>query len=438
MRKAKDLTVIAIESFIKETGAKGRESHISDGKVPGLSLWVRCGPRVTARWKYTYRRSGENKTFGLGNYPAVSLKAARERAGQLRAQLLSGIDPREEERKKKAADEQARAAAAHDAITVGELFETFIEAQKDNWSREKYRLTEPNRVRRHIMPILGPVSVEEATVSDVARAVKPVWLEHPETARKTLVLLGQFFNWAMAGEEFRKNKANPVNWKLIALINGKARQQGGHRGAVDWQQIPDLFAVLHQRKGTAARALMYAILTNVRIENAIGLRWGAVDFEKGVVRYLASEMKVKSNGDFTACLSAQTVQLLKAQAEENEVFGRNGGGYVFPSGTKKGAHITNAFLEQTMKRICMEQRLVDRQETKRAGAPVYPTPHGTARASFLTWVVDNKKDKAAAELNLHHKLKTKIEDAYDRADYMEDRRRLTQEWADFCFSKIQH
>ncbi|MDL2059247.1 integrase arm-type DNA-binding domain-containing protein [Mesosutterella sp. AGMB02718] len=437
MRKAKDLTVIAIEFFIKETKTKGRESHISDGKVPGLSLWARCVPKVTARWKYTYRRSGENKTFGLGLYPEVTLKAAREQAARLRAQLLNGIDPREEERKKKAADKQARLAAAHDAITVGELFEQFIEAQRDNWSREKYRLTEPNRVRRHIMPLLGSISVEEATVSDVARAAKAAWLERPETARKALALLGKFFDWAtVAG--FRRNKSNPVNLKQITLINGKVRQQGGHRGAVDWRQIPDLFAELHQRKGTAARALMYAILANVRIENAIGLRWGAVDLEKGVVRYLASEMKVKGNGDFTACLATQTVQLLKAQAEENETMGLNGGGYVFPSGAKKGAHITNAILEQTMKRICIERGLVDRQETERAGAPVYPTPHGTARASFLTWVVDNKKDRAAAEANLHHKIETKIGAAYNRADYMEERRRLTQEWADLCFSKIPH
>lgn len=439
MKKAKDLTDIAIRAFIKETEqlpTEGAEKHRADGKVPGLSVWVRrTSLGTTVRWKYAYRTKTVNRTFGLGSYPEITLQKARERAAAIRDQMGAGVDPREEKRKREAAARQEREAAAKAAVTVSELFEEFAETRRGNWSRKKDELTEPNRVRIHVLPALGALPVEKVTPADIAAAIKPAWKGRPATAKKVLSMLRKFFVW-VTDKGFRENSINPVDTERIELLIGKKGTGAGHQAAMDWRQIPDLFVELSQSKGTAARALMYAILSNVRIENAIGLRWGAVDFDKGEVRYLASDMKIKRNGDFTVYLSRQSAAVLKAQAKVDGILDTAApDDYVFPSQTRNNRPITNAAVEKLLKTICERRGFIDAKETERKKRPAYPTPHGTARASFRTWVEETGRNRTAAERNLHHRTETSIGLAYNRTDYPDERRKLSQEWADYCFSK---
>ena len=128
MKKADELSDLRIKAFLKAARlGTSKEAHISDGKIPGLSLWARKGAAdvFTARWKYSYRREGKSKVFGLGSYPAVSLQAARGQAGALRASLMSGKDPREEKRKADAERKKIEEQEAHDAVTVSDLFGPF-------------------------------------------------------------------------------------------------------------------------------------------------------------------------------------------------------------------------------------------------------------------------------------------------------------------------
>ncbi|MCI6530093.1 MAG: tyrosine-type recombinase/integrase [Mesosutterella sp.] len=439
MKKADELSDLRIKAFLKASRqGTGKEVHISDGKIPGLSLWARKGAAnaFTARWKYSYRKEGKSKVFGLGSYPAVSLQVARGQAAALRASLMSGKDPREEKRKAEAERKRIEEQEAHDAVTVGDLFEDFIRAQSSTWGSATYRLKETNRFKNHLLPTVGPMSIEAVTVNDVAAAISPIWQEKAETAKKSLSLLRKFFDWA-ALNGFRVNKSNPVDSRRIRLLIGARGQSFAHRPAMDYEEVPELFAAMAGQQGTAFNVLRFAILCNLRLSNALSLKWNQVDMEKQTLFFSASEMKRQANGNFTVYLSSQAVELLREQKRlgknvQNELTGC----YVFFS-KDPSQHYSLTLIEQIMKKICREHEFYDPHESARLGRRVLPTVHGTARASFLTWVEATGKDRRAAERNLHHKTETAVGASYNREGYALIRRKLSQDWGDFCFSKLK-
>src|SRR3712207_1093421 len=65
-----------------------------------------------------------------------------------------------------------------------------------------------------------------------------------------------------------------------------------HQPALPWQQIPAFMAALRARKGTAALALRFAILTAARTGEVRGMTWREVDFEARVWVVPASRMKM--------------------------------------------------------------------------------------------------------------------------------------------------
>ena len=83
---------------------------------------------------------------------------------------------------------------------------------------------------------------------------------------------------------------------------------------------------------------------------------------------------------------------------------------------------------------------IDPDKSKVTGRPCTITLHGTARATFRTWAKDdglgnNKKfDQDAVEMCLLHDRKDVYRGAYDRAPLERERRKIMQEWGDYCCS----
>jgi len=71
--------------------AKGRvaPNKLFDGG--GLYLLVR--PDGARYWRMDYRHAGKRRTLALGDYPSVTLAAAREQRDAAKRSLASGIDP---------------------------------------------------------------------------------------------------------------------------------------------------------------------------------------------------------------------------------------------------------------------------------------------------------------------------------------------------------
>ena len=146
-------------------GAKPRDGiyYLNDGA--GLRLRVR--PNGSRHWIYRYRFGGKEKSSSLGTYPQVSLREARLRASQAKANLYDGQDP----------VALRRVAKAQQKTSSQQLFESVANAwlshNKESWSSHHHERN-TGLVRRYLLPELGKMpmdSIEEAYLFNVLRKV---------------------------------------------------------------------------------------------------------------------------------------------------------------------------------------------------------------------------------------------------------------------------
>lgn len=173
----------------------------------GLYLRVRPGDGASKVWLFRFKSLVGNgsKWFGIGTYPAISLKDATLKAAELAVKRRSGIDPIEEKREADEAARQAKEAesqakeAIRNRMTVNDLFLRWhrleLKARKDSGA-EILRSFE-----KDVLPALGNVAVEDVKRSAIAACLDNV-VERgaPIIARNLLGDLRQMFGFAIKRE----------------------------------------------------------------------------------------------------------------------------------------------------------------------------------------------------------------------------------------------
>jgi len=77
------------DARIRAAKPKASAYKLTDGD--GLTLLV--SEAGTKLWRVRYRHLGRESMLGLGEYPTVSLSAAREKRDEVRRQLANGVNP---------------------------------------------------------------------------------------------------------------------------------------------------------------------------------------------------------------------------------------------------------------------------------------------------------------------------------------------------------
>jgi integrase len=182
-----------------------------------------------------------------------------------------------------------------------------------------------------------------------------------------------------------------------------------HHAALPFAELPGFLVALREQEGIAARALESCILTAARTGEVIGARWSEIDLIDKAWTVTAERMK--AGREHRVPLSRRALAIL----EEMQAHRHGDDGFVFPGG-KDGKPLSNmAFL--------MLLRRMDRSDL---------TAHGF-RATFKTWATDRTGfQHEIVEASLAHVVGSKVEQAYQRSDHFEKRRRLMQQWATFC------
>lgn len=401
----------------------------SVGGVNGLRLRVfnRNG-QLSPYWVLI--RQGKNRLFyHIGAFPDIGLKEAREIASSV---LLNGIPTQKEAPKK-----------ANEDLTIEDVYVEFLEWKlaRGDWKRgETKKRQEQKLFERHLLPTLKSVKVSSCTFDDVARAFKPIWVDHPSVCHKAHQLIFQLFSWATVVRKIRdSNLANPASSNGIKplLPADKTRKKSYSHPFLMPSQIPDFFAQLVPltTHNPTARMLICAILTCSRSANIRGMKWDQINLEEGVWRIPESEMKVSVNGQHVVPLSTQVIELIKIQQE----FRRND--FVFNS-QRSGSIACKSAMLNLIKSMHKEEvengreGWIDREQSEQLGEPVIAVQHAISRASFETWAHGEGKSSRIIALCLHHTVDSKYNGAYDRDKSLDAKRQLLQEWADFCYSKV--
>jgi integrase len=397
----------------------------SDGD--GLHLVVSDSGRK--KWVLRYQVGGVRKDKGLGAYPAIGLKDARERASAARKLVARGIDPIE-------ADRAAR-KAAKPIPTFREIAKLVIEDAQSKSINAKVRY----QWERHLGPAYSaPLldrPVHEITALDVAAVLRPVWRSKPEVARKLYPAIRRVFDRArviMRDEHGIIMLDNPARWddlKAMGFETPKELTKGNHPSLAHGQ-MPEFIAALRARKATAAVALELLILTNVRTNAVLQAKWSEFDLDKALWNVLLANLKDREHRkeSFEVPLSPRAVEIVKEMEKARVSV------YVFP-GQRKGQPLSNMAFLTLLKRmnVAPKGEKPDAEAKPRWHDPASGraiTAHGF-RATFKTWAEEVATfPHAAIEHAMGHKVGGKVERAYSRTTLLDMRRKLMGAWAAYC------
>ena len=377
-----------------------KQAQYGDGK----GLWLQVSAFGTRSWLLRYMVAGRARVMGLGPYPEVSLKEARERAAEARKQIRDGVDPIDARREKKMAAKVEAARLTSFAQCVEEYLETHESAWKNNKHREQWRST----IATYAHPIIGKLPVAAVDTALVLKVLRPIWLKKPETASRLRGRIERILAWATVSE-YRQGE-NPARWRghLQEMLPAKTKvQKVKHHAALPYADVPAFMAQLRGRDSISARALEFTILNANRTGEVIGAKWEEINFEDKVWTVPASRMK--AGKEHRVPLSACAMEILKSLPRERD------NPFIFIGGSKGKALSNMAMLELL----------------RGMNGNGY-TVHGF-RSSFKDWCAETTNyPRELAEAALAHTLPNKVERAYQRGDLLEKRRRLMREWAKFC------
>jgi len=379
------------------------------GDGAGLSLKVT--KNGSKSWIYRYMLAGKAHWMGLGSYPDVSLAEAREKAAELRKLTRQNIDPLLEKRKQASVIR----AAISKAITFDDASAKYIEAHKASWKNEKHADQWTNTLKTYASPIIGSVDVSLIDTGHIMRILEKdnFWNEKTETASRVRGRIESVLDWATV-RKYRTGE-NPARWKghLDKLLPARSKvKKTEHHAALPWLQMGAFMVKLREQEGTAAKAVELAILTACRSGEVRGAVWEEFDLDAGI--WIIPPERMKAKKEHRVPLQEKAIQLLRKQ---KELFPN---GYVFP-GMKEGKPLSDMSLTAVLRR--MEQNEI--------------TVHGF-RSSFRDWAAESTAyPNEMVEMALAHTIGNKVEAAYRRGDLFEKRRRMMQDWSNFCDTVIK-
>lgn len=383
---------------IKNAKPAEKPFKLNDGK--GLYLYINTsGGKL---WRFDFSYNGKRKTLSIGKYPTVSLVEARQAAENARRLLVSGQDPSEAKQQEKR-ERQAAALNTFEAIARRWHSDNLIR-WKENHAARVLRYFETD-----VFPVIGEMPIQEIRVSDIKTVLDGVMTRGVNnTAEKIREWTGAIFDYAVMLEVVETNPA----YSLRKYIPAK---QTDHRPALPREELTEFFRrlILAEIEPQNRIALILNMLTFLRSTELRGGQWNEIDFDAAVWTVPAQRMKHEKTAPkppHAVPLADWTLELL---AELKEITGNTP--FLFPSRTKTDGVISDATIGRIIERIGYKGRV---------------TPHGF-RSLASSVLNEQGFNPDAIERQLAHIENNKIRAAYNRADYLTERKEFMQWYSDF-------
>jgi integrase len=385
------------DTCIRNAKPKAHAYKLSDGG--GMYLLVT--PNGVRYWRLDYRFAGKRRTLALGVYPTVRLSNARVRREEARALLDQDIDPSAAKKATK------RAAKLANDNSFEAISREWLENQRNRLA-PRYRALLLARLEGDIFPQIGsrPIAdIEALELLEMLRKVEKRGVV--ETARRLRQLCGQVFRYGIVTG---RAKSDPS-----ADLRGALKSPGRPRGhkAMPIDQVPGFLNALGSYDGDLRTrlALRLMILTFARTAELRAARWSEfenLDGNEPLWRIPAERMKMKR--EHIVPLAPQALAVLR---ELRELPGSAASPFLFPSASREGCMSYNTMLFALY----------------RLGYHGRATVHGF-RAMASTALNEMGFRADVIERQLAHEERNLVRAAYNRAEYLGDRRDMMNRWAD--------
>ena len=383
------------DTFLRGLKADGKVRKYSDGG----GLYIHVSPTGGRLWRMGYRFGGKQKTLSFGAYPIVTLKNARVRREEAKTLLSSGIDPGEHKKARRAA---ACAEAANGFEVVAR---EWFGQRRDSWAKA-HAENIISRLERYIFPLIGARPVNRVTPPDLLDALRRVEAKGAiDTAHRILQNCGQIFRYAITTGRMERDPAADLKGALAPA------KTSNFAAITDPEAIGALLRDIDAYAGNfmVRASLRMAPYVFVRPGELRRAEWAEISFDAAEWRIPAHKMKTRMV--HIVPLSRQVLAILD---DLKPFTGR--ARYIFPSMRAKGAPISDMTLLAGLRRMGYDSNMM--------------TVHGF-RSMASTLLNEQGYNRDWIERQLAHTERNTIRAAYNHAEYLPERRKMMQSWADY-------
>jgi integrase len=377
------------EARIRAARPKDKPYKLRDGR--GLYLLVT--PTGGRLWRLRFRYAGRENMLSLGAYPDVSVKGARERCGDTRKLIASGVDPSDQRKAERAGLENTFQAIAQEWLAKQKFAGATLE--KAEWTFNDL-----------IFPHLGTKPIASITAPDVLGALRPLEARGKhETAHRTKQRISQVLRYAVATGRAEHDVTASLRGALAPIV------VTNRAALTDPKAVGGLLRAIEGYTGQPSTEYALKIAPYV-FSRPIELRaaeWSEFDLDSCEWRIPASRMKM---GELHIVPMASQVVALLRKLQDFTGSGR----YLFPGLRTSHRPISENTIGAALRRLGYSKDDM--------------TVHGF-RALASTLLNEQGFPPDVIELQLAHAERNQVRAAYNRAQRLDERRKMMQLWADY-------
>jgi integrase len=285
----------------------------------------------------------------------------------------------------------------------------WVSKQREGWSKDHADAV-LGTLRFDAFPDIGELPIDTITPPQVLNVLRKIEDRGSlEIARKVLQRMNAVFRY---GVQTGRATYNPAADMKGVLKTRRVR----HRAAISSGDLPQFLRDL--TKGdihiTTKLALQFTILTAARSGEVRGATWDEINLDEQLWRIPAKRMKMDSPHNIP--LSKQALAILE---RVGRMYGKEG--LIFPGVRDHTKQLSENTLLFAMYRLGYHSRA---------------TVHGF-RATFSTIANEAGFPGDIIEKALAHEQRNKVRKAYNRSEYLEQRRELMQWWANLL-QQMEH
>lgn len=392
---------------LNDRACKNAKAHETSYRMSdGLGLYLEVMPNESKYWRFKYRFGGKEKRLAFGVYPTISLKEARDKRDAARKLVANGIDPSATKRAAKIAQTGADSFAA---IAREWLEQT--EAKRVATTNDTIK----SRLEADLLPWLGKRPINDIKAPELLAALRRVEARGSLIVAKRLrQIAGQIFRYAVATGRAERDPSSD--------LRGALKSPGAERHFAALTSPADVGTLMRAIDGYQGQfvtrcALALSPLLFVRPGELRAAEWPEFDLDAGEWRIPADKMKMRQA--HIVPLSTQAVAILR------DLYALTGNGipakpdaprYLFPGARSHTRPMSNNTVNAALRRIGYTGEQM--------------TAHGF-RATARTLLAELGWKPDAIERQLAHKASGPLGAAYDRAQFLAERRNMMQAWADY-------
>lgn len=371
-------------------------------RFDGGGLYLEVMPNGNRLWRLKYRFLGKEKRISLGAYPLISLAEAREAREKAKKLLTKDIDPSTAKQDKK------RQIIRNVQNTFQASAIEWHEIQKGRWS-DGHAENVLHRMEVNVFPYIGSRPIAQITPPELLECLRRIEKRGAlELASAIKQNCGQIFRYGIQTGRCERDPAADLKG---ALRVNKTK----HYPTIEAKNIPAFLKALEDNAARlfprTQRAIKFSLLTFCRPGEIRQARWEEIDWQEK--QWLIPGERMKMKRDHIVPLSKQALAILKEQQEETGIYDTE---WIFPSLHKPRQCISDGTVNRAIKRLGYGDSMV---------------AHGFRALARTTIREKLGYDSEIIERQLAHKASGPLGEAYDRTQFLPERKKMMQHWADY-------